>query len=333
MASAGRYRRTQGRLRRSAAQPVESARNVRRDPVRTGIIPFMGQIIPPPKPDSQSSYANRMKKVIRYIEAHLDSDLPLAKLSDVANFSPFHFHRQFREYTGISVARLVRLLRLKRASIQLAFNPQMSITAIALEAGYGRPESFSRAFREAYDVSPRRFREAPEWRARQVKPIAHVAEQDMNREVELVDFPTTRIAAVEYQGPEQQAYSGVMQLVAWRRENGVRPDHGRTYGIHFTDPTTTPPENFRLDIGVSYEQDIPPNEHGVMAKVIPGGRCACVRHHGSRDYIPEAEYLYREWLPRSGEELRDFPIFFHYVNVGPDVLEADMITDIYLPLK
>lgn len=293
----------------------------------------MGDLLPPPKSAPQSSYANRMKKVIRYIEEHLDGELPLAKLSEVANFSPFHFHRQFREYTGVSVARLVRLLRLRRASIQLAFNPRMSVTEIAIEAGYGSLESFSRAFRGAYNVSPSGFRQDPKWRKPQVKPIGNRPEADVNNEVELVEFPTTRVAAVEYQGPEEQSYSGVMRLVAWRRENGVHPEHGKTFGVHFTDPITTPPEDFRLDVGVSYEQDIAPNEHGVVAKIIPGGRCACIRHYGSRDYIPEAEYLYREWLPQSGEELRDFPIFFHYVNVGPDVFEVDMITDIYLPLK
>lgn len=35
----------------------------------------------------------------------------------------------------------------------------------------------------------------------------------------------------------------------------------------------------------------------------------------------------------SGEALRDFPIFFHYVNVGLHVQEHDMITDVYLPLR
>jgi len=29
----------------------------------------------------------------------------------------------------------------------------------------------------------------------------------------------------------------------------------------------------------------------------------------------------------------DFPVFFHYVNVGPDVPEHEMITDVYLPLR
>jgi hypothetical protein len=39
------------------------------------------------------------------------------------------------------------------------------------------------------------------------------------------------------------------------------------------------------------------------------------------------------WLPQSDEKPADFPIFFHYVNVGPNVREEEMITDVYLPLK
>ena len=71
----------------------------------------------------------------------------------------------------------------------------------------------------------------------------------------------------------------------------------------------------------------------MVSKIIPGGRCALARHLGSREHVTAAEYLYRVWLPASGEALRDFPIFFHYVNVGPDVQEHEMITDVYLPLR
>lgn len=68
--------------------------------------------------------------------------------------------------------------------------------------------------------------------------------------------------------------------------------------------------------------------------MIPGGRCAVVRHHGSHERIAESIYpLYREWLPQSGEELRDFPLFFHYLNLIPEVEEHELVTDIYLPLK
>ena len=40
-----------------------------------------------------------------------------------------------------------------------------------------------------------------------------------------------------------------------------------------------------------------------------------------------------QWLPESGEELRDFPLYFHYLNLLPDTPPGELLTDIYLPLK
>lgn len=59
-----------------------------------------------------------------------------------------------------------------------------------------------------------------------------------------------------------------------------------------------------------------------------------MRHLGSRDRIADSVYyLYRDWLPDSGEELRDFPLFFHYLNLVPFVAEHELVTDIHLPLR
>lgn len=63
-----------------------------------------------------------------------------------------------------------------------------------------------------------------------------------------------------------------------------------------------------------------------------GGRCAVARYIGSRDEVRAAAYLYETWLPSSGETLRECPVIFHYVNVGPNVPEHEMITDVYLPI-
>lgn len=46
-----------------------------------------------------------------------------------------------------------------------------------------------------------------------------------------------------------------------------------------------------------------------------------------------ANNLYRKWLPDSGEELRDFPVFFHYLNLKTDIPEHESLTDMFLPLK
>jgi len=106
----------------------------------------------------------------------------------------------------------------------------------------------------------------------------------------------------------------------------------RTFGVHYTDPYTTPAADHRVDFCVSFEHPVTPNPHGVVGKVIPASRCAMARHLGSRSHNLAAVYLLRDWLPRSGESVGDFPLFFHYCNVGPDVKEQDMVTDVYLPL-
>ena len=152
-------------------------------------------------------------------------------------------------------------------------------------------------------------------------------------QVNIVNFPETKIAALEHLGPESHTYKSVAKFIEWRQANGMKPGKGNTYGIHYSDPGNTFPEDYRLDICVSVDRDIADNPQGVVNKTIPACRCAVARHRGSREHVTAAEYLVLDWLPGSGEELGDFPIFFHYVNVGPNVSEADMITDVYLPLK
>ncbi|BBB30875.1 AraC family transcriptional regulator [Neptunomonas japonica] len=152
-------------------------------------------------------------------------------------------------------------------------------------------------------------------------------------DVEIVNFPETKIAVIEHRGPAQFEHESVKNLVAWRIENKLPPsDIHRSYGIHYNDPQKVAPPEYRVDLCVSVEQEISINEAGVLNKVIPALRCAKVRHYGSRSNVTTARYLYEQWLPTSGEQLAEFPIFFHYVNVGPQTQEQEMITDVYLPI-
>lgn len=151
--------------------------------------------------------------------------------------------------------------------------------------------------------------------------------------VEIVEFPETKIAVVEHRGAPGLEHQTARRLIEWRIQNGYPPDRHRTFGIHYTDPRTTPAEEHRVDFGVSVDGDVPPNPQGVINKVIPALRCAKARHFGSRANVSAARYLEEVWLPESGEAKADYPVFFHYVNVGPHVREEDMITDVYLPLE
>jgi AraC family transcriptional regulator len=152
--------------------------------------------------------------------------------------------------------------------------------------------------------------------------------------VEIVMFPETKVASIEHRGPPALEHETVRKLVAWKLENRLLdPLKHRSYGIHYTDLRTTPSSEHRVDFCLSIEEDVSPDPNGITNKVIPERRCARARDIGSRSNNQAAIYLYEKWLPQSGESLGDLPIIFHYVNVGPNVREEDMITDVYLPLK
>ena len=285
--------------------------------------------------DRVSAYAARFDKVLDYIERHLGEPLTTECLSHVASFSKFHFHRQFTEHVGTGVARYVLLLRLRRASYRLAFERRAKVIDIALEAGFENPESFSRAFRNIFGQSPSGFRRQPDWESWNERYRFRIPERNTAMQVDIVNFETTLIAVLEHRGPSERLNDSVAQFIAWRQESGLSPKESRrTFGIVYDNPDTTEPARFRFDICGEMTVDVPPNAQGVLKKRIPGGRCARVRHFGSHVRLGESIYpLYRDWLPGSGEELRDFPLYFHYLNLLPETPEADLVTDIHLPLK
>lgn len=48
---------------------------------------------------------------------------------------------------------------------------------------------------------------------------------------------------------------------------------------------------------------------------------------------PAALYLYRDWLPASAEEARDFPIYCQRLSLFPEVPEHETVAELCLPLK
>lgn len=281
-----------------------------------------------------SEYAAKFNKVFDFIDSHLDDELTLEMLSQVAYFSKFHFHRQFSEYAGISVFKYVQLMRLKRASYRLVFNPLEKVVDIALDAHFENPESFSRAFKSTFGQTPSEFRKKPAWQPWNEHYAFPTRERTHKMEVNIVNFTETKIASLHHLGPAALLNDTVSKFIEWRKASGMSPvKSSQTFGIVHDNPDTTAPEAFRFDICSSVSKDISENAQGVTNSVIPAGRCAVVRHVGSHDRIAESIYpLYREWLPNSGESLRDFPLYFHYLNLMPETPEHELQTDIYLPL-
>jgi len=290
------------------------------------------------------NYSQRIDNVCQYISQHLSDDLNVEKLSKVACFSKFHFHRIFTEYTGITVSKFILMARLKQASYQLVYQKELAIIDVALQANFENPESFSRAFKKVFAQTPSQFRQKPQWQTwHQKLLLTKKIDQDptMTKKlikelnVEIVYFNEAKVAVLAHCGSPTLLNHSISRFIEWRKSTNLSPvDKCNTYGVAYDDPATTKAEDFRFDICAEVNTNVPENIQGVVNKIIPAGRCAKIRHLGSHNAMDDKiRMLYQQWLPDSGEELRDFPVFFHYINLFPQVEEHQLITDIYLPLK
>jgi AraC family transcriptional regulator len=281
----------------------------------------------------------RFRQVLAYIDGHLDDDLSLDVLARVARYSAFHFHRRFAALTGMGVYRYVQLSRFKRAAWQAAFRPDVSVTSMALDAGYDSAEAFSRAFRQRLGQSPAVFRASPDWAAWAAAwhDLDHVRRFHMGTDpsryaVQIVDFPPTPVARLSHIGPPALIGDTIRRFIDWRRSRALSPAKAATWNIVYDDPDLVAAADYRMDLCVTCAE-VPENEAGVTAWQIPGGRCAVLRHVGSDALLADAvRFLYGEWLTASDEALRDAPLFFRRVVFFPDVPEHEATTDIYLPL-
>ncbi len=290
---------------------------------------------------SESNYQARMLRVLQYIDTHLDEDLSVERLSTIAAFSKFHFHRQFSEYFGLAAFRYVQLLRLKKAMYELAFRSHKQVINIALDNGYESSEAFSRAFKKSLGLSPAQFRKQPQWDNWQSSnlTIDQLREQHMpityqNSDVRIVSFPETPIAVLEHRGAPGLLPNSIQRFIAWRKLNKLPPSVSATFNLIYDDPEQTPAADFRFDLAAAVSTPAAENEHGIVNKLIPAGECAVLRHTGSDAELGNVvRFLYNDWLPQSERNLRDFPLFFQRISFFPDVPEHLMVTDVFLPLQ
>jgi AraC family transcriptional regulator len=96
---------------------------------------------------------NSSEKALWFIESHFASEITLDEIAKAAGVSRFHMTRAFGAATGRSIMRYVRGRRLTEAAKALS-NGAEDILSVALDAGYGSHEAFTRAFRDEFGVTP-----------------------------------------------------------------------------------------------------------------------------------------------------------------------------------
>lgn len=309
-------------------------------------------------------YKARINRVIDYIEKNLDHAFTLEELSEIANFSKFHFHRIFAVMVGETLFQFIQRLRLERAASVMAGNPRITIGQIAIDCGFADQATFARAFKSNFNMS------ATQWRSVKNKEKSNLSKTESNLNqmlrngsqtvqapslylstinqtrkynmktpvVRVEELKPFTVAYVRHIGPykgDSNLFEGLFnKLFTWAGPRGlINHPETKVMAVYHDNPEITSEELLRTSVCISVpDNTVVDGEIGKM--VMHGGKYAMIRCEISENEFQEAwTWACGEWLPASGYQPDDAPCFELYQSDNKLHPEGKYLFDICIPVK
>lgn len=255
-------------------------------------------------------------KTIWMIESRFGVPLTLEEMAVHAGVSRYHLSRIFPEATGYSISAYLRGRRLSEAAKALAGGAP-NVLGVALDAGYGSHEAFTRAFRALMGLTPDAVR-----RRRSIAglPLVQPLPVDLSAEIKLSEpriesRPGFRVAGLMDRHPlDQSTFAVGLSIPAqWQRfgpyyGNVPGAVAGATYGLC---GSSFPDEGvFEYMSGMEVRETAElPREFRLIT--VPAQRYARLAHRGHITTIRATiGAIFHQWLPRSGYRQKQAPWSF-----------------------
>jgi len=273
-----------------------------------------------------------VERAVWFIENRFGSEVTLDAIAEAAGVSRFHLCRLFGVATGRSVMRYVRGRRLTEAARVLAGGAS-DILAVALDAGYGSHEAFTRAFRDQFGLTPEQVR--GQGRLDTLALVEPIRMDDtLIIDLEAPRFEAGRTLLVAGLGGRYtfETNEGIPAL--WQRfgpQIGHVPNQagGAAYGVCCNADDAG---NFDYIAGVEVASfdDLPAE----FARVrIPARRYAVFAHRDHISRIRATHYtIWTRWLPQSGHAFADAPSFERY-TADFDPWSGTGLVEIWMPIE
>ncbi|GAB6089380.1 AraC family transcriptional regulator [Spirochaeta dissipatitropha] len=286
----------------------------------------------------------RLTQAVDYMEDNLEGTVEFERAAELANCSLFHFCRMFEVVAEVSPAEYVRRRRLSKAALDLAAGSVKVIEA-ALRCGYETPESFTKAFKRAFGITPTEAREGAAleaWPPMQMTVILKGVECMKYRIVEKEAFTLSGVSIRTSQDGgdnmlsipkfwQESAQSGLVEKLAMQHGPmgmlGICHDYNPadncfSYSISIEKPLDS---NVKLPDG-SEDIQVPAATYAVFESIGP---------------MPDAiqavwKKIYSEWFPGTDYEHAGTPDFEVYpIQADPDCdgSSPDYRSEVWIPIK
>jgi AraC family transcriptional regulator len=281
------------------------------------------------------NYTHYLRVALEFIERRLTKRIALEDVADRACFSLFHFHRLFSEVTGCTMKDYIRTRRLSEAGRALV-DTSDPIPEIALRYGFESQESFTRAFKRQFRITPGRLRreKLPFPYMQPFRIVETTQEQGVRMEPKFVELGELHTVGMVCRTTSKN--NTIPQL--WDRYN---PRCGEIrhaifdntcLGICYYVDMTNFDENAEFDYmagrAVSKVEKIP---QGMEEHTIPAALYAVFTHKGMLDTLGETyQKIFGPWL--EGYEIAEADQIEWYDDRF-DPTSPDSEFDIYIPVK
>ncbi|TRZ43188.1 AraC family transcriptional regulator [Robertkochia solimangrovi] len=220
----------------------------------------------------QNEYSKRLNRVFTYIEANLNGDLSLITLSEIAHFSPYHFHRIFKTITGETLNTYVVRKRLEKAAAKLIRPENTSISDIALNCGFNDHAVFGRAFKKRFGMSPTQFSKRYQGTYSKIDQTEHKIDQNkeeidsylckmetlknwftMNAKIMIRQIPNMEVAYITCMGPKNLG-NVYTELLKWANAKRIfDPENTLVITKYHDSFKFTEPEKVRMSACITID--------------------------------------------------------------------------------
>jgi AraC family transcriptional regulator len=270
---------------------------------------------PQARPAMPLNYLACVRRGIDHVERHLDSEIALADVARAAGLSQWHFQRIFKALTNETLKTYIRSRRLACALHALR-EPSARIIEIALAAGFESQESFTRAFRKVYRMTPGQYRRIgsrslfpakPEFDAAYLQHLHH----GLSLAPSLQSWPAQRVVGLRtrFFGVDSDKNNLARKLPPlWDAFLARLGDiHDRAlgqgkpaYGVLRPVDDRSEQLEYLACVPVTGTAATPP---GMVSLNLPAARYACFTHRGPVAALDHTvNYAYSSWLLASGEQ-------------------------------
>jgi AraC family transcriptional regulator len=255
-------------------------------------------------------YLRQIQRGLDYIEDHLDADLDPGEVARHAGISQWHFQRIFRALTNETLKTYIRSRRFAVA-LELLERTETPVIEVGLVSGFATQESFTRAFKKAFGVTPAAYR-----KSRRVVPFSHKARFDegylrhihanVSLRPELYDQRELRLVGMStrFFGADSEKSNFARKLPAlWgaflpRIGELDRADPGVGYGVIRPSLERSDELEYFAAAEVRARASVPA---GMVVLDLPAAHYARFAHRGPISQLDRTlNYVYSSWLLTSG---------------------------------